>query len=623
MKCQPEGERLRHPTKSPGEPRFSTYGPPAERQTTYGASRQQYPERHQPERHHLQRHQGVKGKPVVCFRCNKVGHISSNCPQKPQPIGKISNIPSNMSPREVEKGMAPYYCESLISLQENSEPTKVNTFRDTGAYCSLVREGILPLSENTSLNSSVLLEAYGGAIYSVPLHKIYVQCKYYTGYLTVGISKGFPMKNAMLLLGNNITTVTSCPEPIMINASPVLAITRATSQGLSGENVDLSLDDSDLGIATLFYETHRPESRKSSEQTPIKPSYSQVAGLPDVSVSMPEGLSFREEQRKDPSLKFAFEAAMGKSSLGHPVKYEVKNDYLVCTETGKEIEGRQLYDRLVVPTKYRPQILNIAHNTSLGGHLGITKTLYRITKEFYWPKLKKDVKNHIRCCRECQQVGKPGHSIKPAPLQPIPADGEPFADLIIDCVGPLPKSKSGNQYLFTIMDKVTRYPEAIPMRSINTKAILKALTKFISCFGIPKTIQSDQGTNFTAKAFREVLTRLGIIHNLSTAYHPQSQGALERFHQTLKTMMRSFCMHFPTDWDESLPLLLFSVRETVQESTGYSPFELIFGHNVRGPLRVLKEGWMGEDVSSALYNPSSRLQVAQLILKSKGYFSRK
>ncbi|XP_069950719.1 uncharacterized protein [Cherax quadricarinatus] len=77
MKCQQEGERLRHPNKSPGEPRFSTYGPPAERQTTYGASRQQYPERHQPERHHLQRHQGVKGKPVVCFRCNKVDACES------------------------------------------------------------------------------------------------------------------------------------------------------------------------------------------------------------------------------------------------------------------------------------------------------------------------------------------------------------------------------------------------------------------------------------------------------------------------------------------------------------------------------------------------------------------
>ncbi|XP_069939949.1 uncharacterized protein [Cherax quadricarinatus] len=79
MKCQPEGERLRHPTKSPGEPRFSTYGPPAERQTTYGASRQQYPERYQPERHHLQRHQGVKGKPVVCFRCNKIGMNLYRC----------------------------------------------------------------------------------------------------------------------------------------------------------------------------------------------------------------------------------------------------------------------------------------------------------------------------------------------------------------------------------------------------------------------------------------------------------------------------------------------------------------------------------------------------------------
>ncbi|XP_069958482.1 uncharacterized protein [Cherax quadricarinatus] len=78
MKCQPEGERLHQPTKSPGEPRFSTYGPPGERQTTqHGASRQQYPETHQPERHQLQRQQGVKGKPVVCYMCNQVDACES------------------------------------------------------------------------------------------------------------------------------------------------------------------------------------------------------------------------------------------------------------------------------------------------------------------------------------------------------------------------------------------------------------------------------------------------------------------------------------------------------------------------------------------------------------------
>ena len=82
---------------------------------------------------------------------------------------------------------------------------------------------------------------------------------------------------------------------------------------------------------------------------------------------------------------------------------------------------------------------------------------------------------------------------------------------------------------------------------------------------------------------------LGIKQYKSSAHHPESQGALERFHQTLKNMIRSYCFDAEKDWDEGIHLLLFAVRESVQESLGFSPFELVFGHTVRGPLKLLKE----------------------------------
>ena len=95
--------------------------------------------------------------------------------------------------------------------------------------------------------------------------------------------------------------------------------------------------------------------------------------------------------------------------------------------------------------------------------------------------------------------------------------------------------------------------------------------------------------------FKQVVTELGIKHYTSSAYHPESQGALERFHQTLKNMMRKYCTENKKDWDEGIHLLLFASRESVQDSLGYSPFELIFGHTVRGPLKLLKEQFMSED----------------------------
>ena len=97
------------------------------------------------------------------------------------------------------------------------------------------------------------------------------------------------------------------------------------------------------------------------------------------------------------------------------------------------------------------------------------------------------------------------------------------------------------------------------------------------------------------------MEELAVTHNTSSAYHPESQGALERFHQTLKSMLRKYCLEHKRDWDEGLPLVLFAVRETTQESLGFSPADLVFGHTVRGPLRLLQEKWCA-DKSSPSHN---------------------
>ena len=231
----------------------------------------------------------------------------------------------------------------------------------------------------------------------------------------------------------------------------------------------------------------------------------------------------------------------------------------------------------------------------MSGHLGINKTYHKIINHFYWPGLRSDVSKYCKTCHTCQMVGKPNQTIPKAQLHPIPAFDEPFSRILIDCVGPLPRTKSGNEYLLTIMCTSTRFPEAIPLRNIKTKSIVKALIKFFTFVGLPKSVQSDQGSNFMSGIFQQVMHELGIKQYRSSAYHPESQGALERFHQTLKNMIRSYCFDTEKDWDEGIHLLLFAVRESVQESLGFSPFELVFGHSVRGPLKLLKETFLSND----------------------------
>ncbi len=231
--------------------------------------------------------------------------------------------------------------------------------------------------------------------------------------------------------------------------------------------------------------------------------------------------------------------------------------------------------QIVVPFKLREGILRTAHDM-VAGHLGVKKTYDKIFRYFYWPRMKKDISACIKTCHTCQLTGKPNQTIKPAPLHPIPAVSQSFEHLVIDCVGPLPKSKSGSMYLFTVMCQTTRYPAAYPLRNITTKSIMKALTQFMSVFGIPKVIQSDRGTNFTSGMFADMLKKLRITHAQSTAYHPESQGCLERFHQTLKSLLCSYCTELGSDWEEGMPWLMLAAQEVTQESTGFSPNDLVW-----------------------------------------------
>ncbi|KAJ8045955.1 hypothetical protein HOLleu_09080 [Holothuria leucospilota] len=285
-----------------------------------------------------------------------------------------------------------------------------------------------------------------------------------------------------------------------------------------------------------------------------------------------------------------------------PVCFYFKNNILMRKWRPPDAlldEEWRIYHQIVVPRTYRREILSIAHEMPFAGHLGVNKTYHRILNHFYWPKLKSDVAKFCKTCHSCQMVGKPNQNIPAAPLKPVPAFEEPFSRVIIDCVGPLPKSRAGHQYILTIMCASTRFPEAIPLRNIKARTVLQALLKFFTLFGLPKEIQSDQGSNFMSTVFQQMLYELGIDQIKSSAYHPESQGALERFHQTLKNMLKTYCHDNERDWDEGIPFVMFAARESIQESLGFSPFELVFGHTVRGPLKLLKEKWLsdpGEDI---------------------------
>ena len=151
---------------------------------------------------------------------------------------------------------------------------------------------------------------------------------------------------------------------------------------------------------------------------------------------------------------------------------------------------------------YRDNVLSIAHDIPLAGHLGVNKTTDRILQHFLWPGIRGSVAKHCKKCHPYQVVGKPNKTILRAPLHPIPDFDEAFSKVIIDCVGPLPKTKAGNEYLLTIMCSSTRFPEAIPLRNIKAKRFVEHLVKCFTFVGLPKAIQSELGSNFTSNLFK-------------------------------------------------------------------------------------------------------------------------
>ena len=140
---------------------------------------------------------------------------------------------------------------------------------------------------------------------------------------------------------------------------------------------------------------------------------------------------------------------------------------------------------------------------------------------------------------------------------PLPVIAEPFKRVAMDIVGPLQRSRSGNRYVLVMCDYATRYPEAVPMKTIDAECIAEELVKIFSSVGIPEEILTDQGSNFQSQLLRELYRLLHINALRTSPYHPQSDGLVERFNQTLKGMLRKVATEEGKDWDKLIPFVAF------------------------------------------------------------------
>ena len=181
------------------------------------------------------------------------------------------------------------------------------------------------------------------------------------------------------------------------------------------------------------------------------------------------------------------------------------------------------------------------------------------------------------------------------PLERMPLIDTPFKRVAVDLVGPIyPPSEQGHRYILTLVDYATRYPDAVPLKSISTEAVAEALVDMYSRLGVPEEILSDMGAQFVSECMQEVSRLLSTKQLTTSPYHPMCNGLVEKFNGSLKNMLKKLCYEQPKQWSRYINPLLFAYREVPQESTGFAPFELLYGRTVRGPMRILKELWTKE-----------------------------
>ena len=253
-------------------------------------------------------------------------------------------------------------------------------------------------------------------------------------------------------------------------------------------------------------------------------------------------------------------------------------------------DGKSVKWLLVIPLKFRKEILAELHGGKLSGHLGVSKTLAKVKFRYFWPGMSADVRSFLRVCDLCARR-KSAAKKRVAPLQQYRV-GVPMERVAIDLLGPLPKSDSGNLWVLVVGDYCTKWIEAYPLPDATaTTVALKLVNEFVCRFGVPQELHSDQGTNFESKVFSEICQILGVSKTRTTAYNPKSDGMVERFNKTLAQMVSVLIdpVRRQKDWDEVLPYATFAYRCTPHDSTGESPNMMMLGREVSLPVDLVTE----------------------------------
>ena len=322
-----------------------------------------------------------------------------------------------------------------------------------------------------------------------------------------------------------------------------------------------------------FFKAHDPVSNRQRHQLAFISEFgTDIAHVPGMENVVVDALTRQYDDDEAAAIVHAISHELSDISLADLAADQPS----IKEETHSSVNGSNGMPRVLVPEVHRRLIFKAIHNLA---HPSGRATLAIVSRTYVWPRMRSDILCWSRQCHACG-VSKIACHTKP-PVLPIPIPEKGFEHVHVDIVGPFPPDR-GYRHLLTMMDRTTRWPEAVPITDTTAETIVQSfLDNWISRYGIPTTVTSDRGAQFTSELWRGSLRKFGIRVMSTTSYHPQANGLVECFHRTLKNALR--CVgHLGESWSRSLPWVLLGIRNAPRTDTATSTAEVVF----ITPLRI-------------------------------------
>ena len=249
-------------------------------------------------------------------------------------------------------------------------------------------------------------------------------------------------------------------------------------------------------------------------------------------------------------------------------------------------DGTELRYQILLPEVYREVMFKNLHDAINAAHMGRRRTLAKLQRKYYWPRMSEDVKSWIQACPTCQRR-KALHKHARAPLKSTPA-GMPNERVAMDVIDHLPKTLAGNVCVLTIVDHFTKYAKAVALPDQKAATVADALMRWwVSVFGTPYQIHTDQGRNFEAGLVQELCKLLKIHKSRTTPYYPSGNGQCERHNSTIMNLVHTYASNDPHNWDKQLHVVMLGYNSTKHDVTGVEPNKLMLGRNIDMPADLM------------------------------------